>query len=133
MVEKVEPIFDYSVADWEYLASFHGVGIMEYGGEADVMAIIFNDEGIRARIRYRFPTIGKFVIDKVYPSLEHALANLEEAFKKNSSFRFAQTFSILNPSKSGKDLFEAITSDPRIENTITGITPHVPPKPNQNP
>jgi hypothetical protein len=123
MEETIEPVFDFTITDWEYLAIVCAE-VTTPIGEIDYLSLIYKDGHLKIKSRIRFPSGNKLVFEKdEVESLNEAIKFLKdtaEEFPGQSSIR---TVIVYNSSTKGKDLIELMEKHPNIELTCTEMLP----------
>ena len=121
MTEKIEPFFNLSVPDWEYLAAITAGGLDLFGNEVDFLTIIYKDCTIKAKTRIRFPSGNKVSYDKEYASFMEAVLHTKEVIAKFPGFEGISPEVVLNTTTKGQDLLDAMFKNMNIEMKITRL------------
>lgn len=120
----VEPIFNFSVPDWDYHAMIAisllvGPPIFSERSEVDILAMLYTDGHVKSTTRVLFASGNKHVISKEFPgkTQEAAIQDIIDSFRgfpgiQKDSYEYEV---IMNNKKDGQNLFNLILQSPRLK------------------
>lgn len=115
MNEREEPIFDFTVPDWDYLAIV-SVVMESTIGKLHVLSLVYKDVETKTITRILLPSGKKvkFGTKKKYPSTEKAIDHVKYVISQFPTAQILVENVIHNTTTRGNDLFELMCRHPEF-------------------